>query len=87
VSDDGYGANEYIETSKPLVVITGPDPTAETRHIASQLYHEYRRGIHAGYAKFETFPIWNLPSSTLSTSPMRRDRGYPRFQCDRFIPP
>ena len=62
VSDDGYGANEYIETSKPLVVITGPGPNSgKLATSLSQLYHEYRRGVHAGYAKFETFPIWNLP--------------------------
>jgi len=62
VSDDGYGANPYIETRKPLVVVTGPGPNSgKLGTCLSQLYHEYRRGVHAGYAKFETFPIWNLP--------------------------
>ena len=62
VSDEGYGANEYITTSKPIVVITGPGPlSGKLATCLSQLFHEYRRGVHAGYAKFETFPIWNLP--------------------------
>ncbi|MBC8570500.1 DUF1846 domain-containing protein [Zongyangia hominis] len=62
VSDDGYGKNEYIETSRPLVVITAPGPgSGKMATCLSQLYHEYKRGIKAGYAKFETFPIWNLP--------------------------
>jgi len=62
VSDEGYGANEYIQTTKPIVVVTGPGPlSGKLATCLSQLYHEYRRGIHAGYAKFETFPIWNLP--------------------------
>lgn len=62
VSDGGYGANVYIETSKPIVVVTGPGPgSGKLATCLSQFYHEYRRGIHAGYAKFETFPIWNLP--------------------------
>ncbi|MEJ2629425.1 MAG: DUF1846 family protein, partial [bacterium] len=62
VSDEGYGANEFIETSKPLVVVTGPGPgSGKLATCLSQLYHEYKRGIKAGYAKFETFPIWNLP--------------------------
>jgi uncharacterized protein (UPF0371 family) len=62
VSDKGYGANEYIETTKPIVVVTGPGPgSGKLATCLSQLYHEYRRGIHAGYAKFETFPIWDLP--------------------------
>ena len=62
VSDQGYGANTYIETGKPLVVVTGPGPgSGKLATCLSQLYHEYKRGIHAGYAKFETFPIWNLP--------------------------
>ena len=62
VSETGYGANEYIETSKPIVVVTGPGPgSGKLATCLSQLYHEYRRGVHAGYAKFETFPIWNLP--------------------------
>lgn len=62
VSAAGYGANEYIETERPIVVVTGPGPgSGKLATCLSQLYHEYRRGRHAGYAKFETFPIWNLP--------------------------
>ncbi len=62
VSDEGYGANEYIETTKPLVVVTGPGPgSGKLATCLSQLYHDYKNGIQAGYAKFETFPIWNLP--------------------------
>ena len=62
VSDEGYGKNEYIETERPLVVITAPGPgSGKMATCLSQLYHEYKRGIKAGYAKFETFPIWNLP--------------------------
>ncbi|MFW6160645.1 MAG: DUF1846 domain-containing protein, partial [Acidobacteriota bacterium] len=62
VSDEGYGANEYIETKKPLVIITGPGPgSGKLATCLSQLYHEYRRGLKPGYAKLETFPIWNLP--------------------------
>jgi uncharacterized protein (UPF0371 family) len=62
VSDEGYGANAHVETSKPLVVVTGPGPgSGKLATCLNQMYHEHRRGIHAGYAKFETFPIWNLP--------------------------
>lgn len=62
VSDEGYGKNEYIQTSRPLVIITAPGPgSGKMATCLSQLYHEHKRGIHAGYAKFETFPIWNLP--------------------------
>ena len=62
VSDEGYGRNEYIETERPLVVITAPGPgSGKMATCLSQLYHEHKRGIDAGYAKFETFPIWNLP--------------------------
>lgn len=62
VSPDGYGKNEYIETSRPLVVITAPGPgSGKMATCLSQLYHEHKRGIKAGYAKFETFPIWNIP--------------------------
>ena len=62
VSDDGYGRNEYIETSRPLVVVTAPGPgSGKLATCLSQLYHEHQRGIDAGYAKYETFPIWNLP--------------------------
>lgn len=61
VSDQGYGKNEYIETSKPLVVVTAPGPgSGKMATCLSQLYHESKRGIRAGYAKFETFPIWNI---------------------------
>ena len=62
VSDEGFGKNEYVETTRPLVVVTAPGPgSGKMATCLSQLYHEYRRGIKAGYAKFETFPIWNLP--------------------------
>ena len=62
VSDDGYGKNDYIETTRPLVVVTAPGPGSGKMAVClSQLYHEYKRGVKAGYAKFETFPIWNLP--------------------------
>ena len=64
VSQEGYGHNDYIETSRPLGVVTAPGPgSGKMATCLSQLYHEHRRGIHAGYAKFETFPIWNLPLS------------------------
>ena len=62
VSEDGYGKNEYIETTRPLVVVTAPGPGSGKMAVClSQLYHEHKRGISAGYAKFETFPIWNIP--------------------------
>jgi uncharacterized protein (UPF0371 family) len=62
VSDEGYGRNEYIETTRPLVVVTAPGPgSGKMATCLSQLYHDQKRGIPAGYAKFETFPIWNLP--------------------------
>ena len=62
VSDEGFGKNEYIETTRPLVVVTAPGPgSGKMATCLSQLYHEHKRGIHAGYAKFETFPIWNIP--------------------------
>ncbi|MFC1679750.1 DUF1846 domain-containing protein, partial [Elusimicrobiota bacterium] len=62
VSDDGYGANAYVETTRPLVVVTGPGPgSGKLATCLSQVYHERKRGVHAAYAKFETFPIWNLP--------------------------
>lgn len=62
VSDQGYGANTYIETQKPIVVVTGPGPgSGKLATCLCNLYHEYKRGVKAGYAKFETFPIWDLP--------------------------
>ena len=62
VSDEGYGKNEYIETTRELVVVTAPGPgSGKLATCLSQLYHEHKRGVQAGYAKFETFPIWNLP--------------------------
>lgn len=62
VSDEGYGKNEYIETTRPLIVVTAPGPgSGKMATCLSQLYHDYKRGIKAGYAKYETFPVWNLP--------------------------
>lgn len=62
VSDEGYGKNPYIETSKPIVVVTAPGPgSGKLATCLSQLYHEYKRGKVAGYSKFETFPVWNVP--------------------------
>ncbi len=62
VSDEGFGKNDYIETKRKLIVVTGPGPcSGKMATCLSQLYHEYKRGVKAGYAKFETFPIWNLP--------------------------
>ncbi|MBR1560060.1 MAG: DUF1846 domain-containing protein [Clostridia bacterium] len=62
VSDQGFGRNEYIETTRSLVVVTAPGPgSGKMATCLSQLYHEHKRGVKAGYAKFETFPIWNLP--------------------------
>ncbi len=62
VSENGYGKNEYIETSRPLVVVTAPGPgSGKMATCLSQLYHDKQRGLTAGYAKFETFPIWNIP--------------------------
>ncbi len=61
ISDDGFGRNDYIETTRSLVVVTAPGPGSGKMEIClSQLYHEHKRGINAGYAKFETFPVWNL---------------------------
>ena len=62
VSDDGYGKNEFVQTSRELVVVTAPGPGSGKMAVClSQLYHEHKRGVKAGYAKFETFPIWNIP--------------------------
>ena len=62
ISDEGYGKNEYIETTRPLVVVTAPGPgSGKMATCLSQLYHEHKRGIDAGYVKYETFPVWNLP--------------------------
>ncbi len=62
VSDDGFGRNDYVETTRPIVVVTAPGPgSGKMATCLSQLYHENKRGVKAGYAKFETFPIWNLP--------------------------
>lgn len=61
VSEDGYGKNDYIETTRPLVVVTAPGPGSGKMAVClSQLYHEHKRGVNAGYAKYETFPVWNL---------------------------
>ena len=62
VSDDGFGVNEYIETERPVVIVTAPGPgSGKMATCLSQIYHESKRGVKSGYAKFETFPIWNLP--------------------------
>lgn len=62
VSDEGYGINEYIETTKKLILVNAPGPgSGKLATCLSQLYHEHKRGVNAGYAKFETFPVWNLP--------------------------
>ncbi len=66
VSDEGYGSNDYIETKKPLVIVTGPGPgSGKLATCLSQLYHDYKRGFSSGYAKFETFPIWKLTENLL----------------------
>ncbi len=62
VSKEGYGANTYIETNKPLVIVTGPGPgSGKLATCLSQMFHDYKNGAKSGYAKFETFPVWNLP--------------------------
>ncbi|WP_165044379.1 MULTISPECIES: DUF1846 domain-containing protein [unclassified Adlercreutzia] len=64
VSDEGFGKNDFVETVRPLVVVTAPGPgSGKMATCLSQLFHEYKRGVRAGYAKYETFPIWNLPLS------------------------
>ncbi|VWM00719.1 Uncharacterised protein [Collinsella sp. AK_207A] len=64
VSPEGYGRNEFVETTRPLVVVTAPGPgSGKLATCLSQLYHEHEHGVEAGYAKFETFPVWNLPLS------------------------
>ena len=71
----GLRQNDYIETSRPLVVVTAPGPGSGKMAVClSQLYHDYKRGIKAGYAKFETFPIWNLPLKHPVNLPTRRPR-------------
>ena len=82
VSEQGYGRNEFIETSRPLVVVTAPGPgSGKMATCLSQLYHEYKRGVKAGYAKFETFPIWNIPLN----HPV--NLAYEAATADRFISP
>ncbi|MBP3431414.1 MAG: DUF1846 family protein, partial [Clostridia bacterium] len=62
VSDDGYGANPFVETTRPLVIVTAPGPSSgKLATCLSQLYHEHKKGVKAGYAKFETFPVWDMP--------------------------
>lgn len=62
ISDSGFGKNDYVKTTRPLVVVTAPGPgSGKMATCLSQLYHEHKHGIKAGYAKYETFPIWNLP--------------------------
>ena len=61
-SEDGFGRNDYVETTRPLVIVTAPGPGSGKMAVClSQLYNEQVRGREAGYAKFETFPVWNLP--------------------------
>ncbi len=61
-SDEGFGKDDYVETTQPLVIVTAPGPGSGKMAVClSQLYNEHKRGVEAGYAKFETFPVWNLP--------------------------
>ena len=79
VSDQGYGKNDYIETQRSLVVVTAPGPGSGKMAVClSQLYHENKRGVKAGYAKFETFPIWNLPPETPREPCIRSGNGRPQ---------
>ncbi|MBO7631823.1 MAG: DUF1846 family protein [Lachnospiraceae bacterium] len=79
VSDEGYGKNDYIETSRSLIVVTAPGPgSGKMATCLSQLYHEHKRGIQAGYAKFETFPIWNLPLKHPDRTVRLKPRKYAR---------
>ena len=89
VSDEGYGKNEYIETTRPLVVVTAPGPgSGKMATCLSQLYHEHKRGVNAGYAKYETFPIWNLPLKHPGQPGLRGCyRRSERCQHDRPVPP
>ena len=86
VSEEGYGKNDYIETSRPLVVVTAPGPGSGKMAVClSQLYHEHRRGVCAGYAKFETFPIWNIPLKHPVN--LAHEAATQRCQHDRSLPP
>jgi len=95
VSESGYGANPYIETTKPITIVTGPGPNSgKLATCLSQLYHAYRRGIHAGYAKFETFPIWNLPlkhpvnvAYEAATADLRDVNMFDQFHFDAYNEP
>jgi uncharacterized protein (UPF0371 family) len=86
-SDQGLGKNDYIETTRSLVVVTAPGPgSGKMATCISQLYHDNQRGIKSGYAKFETFPIWNLPLQASDQLGLRsRDRGFGRRQHDRSL--
>ena len=89
VSDEGYGKNEYVETTRPLVVVTAPGPgSGKLATCLSQIYHEHKRGVEAGYAKFETFPVWNLPLEAPREHRLRGRHGRPRRrQHHRPLPP
>lgn len=89
VSEEGLGKNEYVETTRPLVVVTAPGPgSGKMATCLSQLYHENLRGVKAGYAKYETFPIWNLPLSHPVNPRLRGGYRRPqRRQYDRPVSP